>query len=98
MTGSGTAATSNAWVSSDVGVATVSSIGVVTGVSAGSVNITYTNNNGCQKVVAMTVNAGTDDQWKFVYDYWWYDDVIGQWHTCDYGSMDEQFTECSYGK
>ena len=57
MTGSGTAATSNAWVSSDVGVATVSSIGVVTGVSAGSVNITYTNNNGCQKVVAMTVNA-----------------------------------------
>ena len=57
LTGSGTAATSNAWVSSDVGVATVSSIGVVTGVSAGSVNITYTNNNGCQKVVAMTVNA-----------------------------------------
>ncbi|MDB4346681.1 Ig-like domain-containing protein [bacterium] len=57
LTGSGTAATSNAWVSSDVGVATVSSVGVVTGVSAGSVNITYTNNNGCQKLVAMTVNA-----------------------------------------
>ncbi len=57
LTGSGTAATSNAWVSSDVGVATVSSVGVVTGVAAGSVNITYTNSNGCQKVVAMTVNA-----------------------------------------
>ncbi|UQD57111.1 gliding motility-associated C-terminal domain-containing protein [Flavobacterium sp. K5-23] len=56
LTGSGTAATSNPWVSSDPLKATVSSIGVVTGVSAGTTVITYTNNNGCQKTVTVTVN------------------------------------------
>jgi hypothetical protein len=54
-----TAATSNAWVSSDNTVATVSSTGVVTGQSPGNATITYTNSNGCTDDYAMTVNVGT---------------------------------------
>jgi gliding motility-associated-like protein len=57
LTGSGTAATSNAWVSATTAVATVSSAGVVTGVSAGTSVITYTNNNGCAKTETITINA-----------------------------------------
>ena len=51
------AASSNPWVSSDVGVATVSSSGLVTGVGAGTATITFTNNNGCQATHSVTVNA-----------------------------------------
>lgn len=57
LTGSGTAAGSNPWVSATPSVATVSAAGLVTGVSAGSSVITYTNNNGCQKTATVTVNA-----------------------------------------
>jgi gliding motility-associated-like protein len=57
LTGSGTAATLNPWVSSNTAVATVNGSGVVTGVSAGSTTITYTNNNGCLQTVTVTVNA-----------------------------------------
>ncbi|TRW95863.1 DUF7507 domain-containing protein, partial [Flavobacterium gawalongense] len=57
LTGSATAAASNPWVSSDPSKATVSSTGLVTGVSAGTADITYTNSNGCQKTVTVTVNA-----------------------------------------
>jgi hypothetical protein len=43
LTGSGTAATTTPWVSATPAVATVSATGVVTGVSAGTSIITYTN-------------------------------------------------------
>ena len=57
LSGSGTASTTTPWASGDNSIATVSSSGVVTGVAAGSVNITYTDNNGCQTTQAITVNA-----------------------------------------
>jgi gliding motility-associated-like protein len=57
LTGNGTAATTNPWVSSNSAVATVSNSGLVTGVSAGTTTITYTNNNGCLKTESITVNA-----------------------------------------
>jgi hypothetical protein len=57
LTGSGTPATSNAWVSSNASVATVSTTGLVTGVAAGTATITYTNNNGCSVISTVTVNA-----------------------------------------
>ena len=56
LTGSGTAATTNPWVSSNTGVATVSNTGLVTGVSAGTSTITYTNSNGCTTTATVTVN------------------------------------------
>ena len=57
LTGSATAATSNAWVSSAPSVATISSTGLVTGVSAGTSTITYTNSNGCLITATVTVNV-----------------------------------------
>jgi uncharacterized protein YjdB len=45
-----------AWSTGDVAVATVTG-GVVTGVSAGTANITYTLTSGCRRVVTVTVNA-----------------------------------------
>ena len=57
LTGSATAAASNPWGSSNTGVATVSSTGLVTGVSAGSATITYTNTNGCSITALVTINA-----------------------------------------
>jgi hypothetical protein len=57
LTGSGTAASSNPWISSLTSVATVNSTGLVTGVVAGSATITYTNSNGCIRQVSVTVNG-----------------------------------------
>ncbi|WP_197285472.1 Ig-like domain-containing protein, partial [Pedobacter sp. R20-19] len=57
LTGSGTAATTNPWVSSNTAIATVSNTGLVTGVAAGTATITYTNSNGCTKQASITVNA-----------------------------------------
>ena len=57
LTGSATAATTNAWVSSNAAVATVSATGLVSTVSAGTAIITYTNSNGCQTTATVTVNA-----------------------------------------
>jgi hypothetical protein len=57
LTGSVTAAVSNPWVSASTGVATVNSTGLVTGVSAGTSVITYTNNNGCSIPATVTVSA-----------------------------------------
>src|SRR4029079_4806242 len=57
LTGSGTAAAVTPWVSATPAVATVNSTGLVTGVSAGTSVITYTDNNGCQKTATVTVNA-----------------------------------------
>ncbi len=57
LTGSGTPATVSPWVSSNPGVATVNSTGVVTGISAGTAIITYTNSNGCTRTITITVLA-----------------------------------------
>jgi len=57
LTGSGTPNAVNPWVSSATSVATISNSGVVTGVSAGSTTITYTNSNGCTATQVVTVNA-----------------------------------------
>ncbi|MDQ2718645.1 MAG: hypothetical protein M3Z26_02610, partial [Bacteroidota bacterium] len=57
LTGSGTASASSPWVSGTTGVATVSNTGLVSGVSAGSSVITYTNNNNCSITATVTVNA-----------------------------------------
>jgi len=57
LTGSATAAAVNPWVSATPAVATVNSTGLVTGVSAGTSVITYTNTNGCFITATVTVNA-----------------------------------------
>ena len=61
LTGSGTAAASNAWASSDATKATINTTttsGTVTPVAAGSTNITYTDNNGCTSAAtSVTINA-----------------------------------------
>jgi uncharacterized protein YjdB len=57
LTGSGIPAVTTPWVSSVLGVATVSGTGLVTSVSAGTSIITYTNNNGCSITATVTVNA-----------------------------------------
>ncbi|WP_281226890.1 Ig-like domain-containing protein [Flavobacterium aquiphilum] len=61
--GSATAAASNPWVSNNIGIATVTSTGVVTGVSPGTATITYTNTNGCQatKNIIITMPASDND-------------------------------------
>lgn len=56
LTGSATANAVNPWISSDPGVATISNTGLVTGISAGTTTITYTNSNGCQNTAVFTVN------------------------------------------
>ena len=57
LTGSGIPAISNPWISGTTAVATVDDQGLVTGVSAGTSLVTYTDNNGCTKTVTVTVNA-----------------------------------------
>ena len=59
LTATTTAASSNAWVSSDVAVATVDASGEVTGQSIGTATITYTNENGCIEDHALSVIVGT---------------------------------------
>ncbi|MBG6111013.1 gliding motility-associated-like protein [Flavobacterium sp. CG_9.10] len=56
LTGSATAAATSPWGSSITTVATVSSTGLVTGKSAGTTTITYTNSVGCQTTALFTVN------------------------------------------
>lgn len=55
LTGSATANATNPWVSSNTTVATINSTGLVTGLVAGTTNITYTNSNGCQVTQVFTV-------------------------------------------
>ncbi len=57
LTGSASPASSNPWISSNTGVATVSPTGLVTGVASGTTIITYTNSNGCQRTITFTVYA-----------------------------------------
>tara|TARA_B100000508_G_scaffold137355_1_gene131649 strand:- start:171407 stop:176269 length:4863 start_codon:yes stop_codon:yes gene_type:complete len=58
LSGSGTPAGSNPWSSSNTGVAIVDNSGNVTGQSAGTAVITYTDNAGCSANYTVTVNAG----------------------------------------
>jgi len=55
LVGSGTAASMNAYTSSDTNVATVDATGTVTGVAAGTATITYTDSNGCTATLEVTV-------------------------------------------
>ena len=56
LTSTNTPAASNPWVSSNTGVATISNTGLISGVSAGTTQITYTDENGCQDTVTVLVN------------------------------------------
>lgn len=55
LTGSATANASNPWTSSNTAVATITTTGLVTGVSIGSTTITYTNSNGCSNTMTLNV-------------------------------------------
>ncbi|MDR5591694.1 Ig-like domain-containing protein, partial [Christiangramia sp. SM2212] len=57
---SGTPADSTPFESDNTGVATVTDLGVVSAVSSGTANITYTDSNGCQAIAIITVNANPD--------------------------------------
>jgi uncharacterized protein YjdB len=56
LTGSGTPATLNPWISGNTSIATVTSSGLVTGVASGTTTITYTNSLGCSASVTVTIN------------------------------------------
>jgi hypothetical protein len=58
LTATTTPANSNVWVSSNPAVATVSSLGVVSGLTLGTASITYTNSNGCSVSSIITVVNG----------------------------------------
>ena len=53
-----TPANLNAWVSSNTSVATISNLGVATGLTLGTTNITFTNSNGCTATQTITVVTG----------------------------------------
>ncbi|MEI7501656.1 MAG: Ig-like domain-containing protein, partial [Paludibacter sp.] len=57
LTGSATAANSNAWASSNQTVATVDNTGLITAKTVGTSTITYTNLNGCHINATFTVNS-----------------------------------------
>ncbi len=59
LTGSDLPAVTNPWVSGTASVATVDNNGLVTGVSAGTSAITYTNITGCTITATVTVNPTT---------------------------------------
>ena len=56
LLGSGTPASSNPWNSSDTTVATISTTGMVSGISAGTTTITYTDENGAMATATFVVN------------------------------------------
>ncbi|WP_281297601.1 Ig-like domain-containing protein [Flavobacterium limnophilum] len=60
LIGSGTPASTNPWISSNPAIATVTSAGVVTGVSTGATTIIYTNSNGCQTTKIITIDIDSD--------------------------------------
>ncbi|MFZ4680853.1 MAG: Ig-like domain-containing protein, partial [Flavobacterium sp.] len=56
LSGSGSSASTNPWVSSNPLVATITNLGLISGVSPGTTTITYTNSSGCQNSVDVVVN------------------------------------------
>jgi hypothetical protein len=57
LSGSPSPAAVNPWVSSNTAVATISTTGLVSGISAGTTVITYTNTNGCITTATVLVNV-----------------------------------------
>ncbi|MDI1306433.1 MAG: immunoglobulin domain-containing protein, partial [bacterium] len=57
LSGSASPAAVNPWVSSNTSVASVSNTGLVTGITAGTTVITYTNSNGCKITATVLVNS-----------------------------------------
>jgi gliding motility-associated-like protein len=57
LIGSATQASADAWMSTNIGIATISNTGLVTGISPGTTIITYTNSNGCKTTVNFVVNS-----------------------------------------
>jgi autotransporter-associated beta strand protein len=57
LSGSGTSASSNPWVSASTSIATIDNNGLVTGRALGTSIITYTNSNGCSKTAIITVST-----------------------------------------
>ena len=57
LTGSGTPAASSPWISGTTSVGTISSTGLVTGVTTGTTTITYTNSSGCLVTAVVTVTS-----------------------------------------
>jgi gliding motility-associated-like protein len=57
LSGSSIPNTSTPWSSSNPNIATVSNIGVVTGISEGTTTITYINDNGCTATSTIVVNG-----------------------------------------
>ncbi|MFB9090022.1 GEVED domain-containing protein, partial [Flavobacterium paronense] len=58
LTGSGIAAVTTPWVSSNTAVATITPGGIASGVSSGTAGITYTDSNGCSSAATtLTVNV-----------------------------------------
>ncbi|SCX98270.1 gliding motility-associated C-terminal domain-containing protein [Nonlabens sp. Hel1_33_55] len=58
LTATGTGATGNPWRSLDSTIATVDASGLVTAVSPGTVDITFTNENRCEDTVSFEVRPG----------------------------------------
>ena len=54
LSATGTAAANNPWTSSNTAIASVSATGVVTPVSVGTADITFTNSNGCSATATFT--------------------------------------------
>ncbi len=63
LTGTGTPAETDPWISASPGVATVSNAGLVTGISTGTALITYTDSEGCIATETITV---ADDGSPFI--------------------------------
>jgi hypothetical protein len=57
LSGTGTANSTTPWVSSNPANATISNLGIVSGILAGTSIITYTNTNGCKATTSITVNV-----------------------------------------
>ena len=63
LTANSAGAATNAWVSSNTAIATVSTTGVVTGIAAGTATITFTNSSNCQTTannLTIINNLGTN--------------------------------------